>query len=220
MLIGFAPLPKHEFEIKCAYSGCDGTKRNKIMAKMLGFNIELSLAGLTQPYFEDALRSKNNGGDLSADSVLRVKWNRLNFFTDHWFLGRVEINMRTLESAGRVWSLENPSLTNAPAWLGDLPKSTGSFFPAYNENHLYFSVSIPRFGLTFENKEPVVNGAVINEIPPLGTNYKMKQPAVFKATNRFLPLSVVIEECQMAMATLKNIKLEVVEFVKLENSPL
>jgi hypothetical protein len=214
MIIGRTPVPLYDFQITCAYSGC-ATKTMSVDANIAGMKVPLSFGGLTEPYFEDAYRTKNNGADLHPESVLRVRWKRLEFFGQHRLLGRVEIRMLTEKSTGRVESLARSTRLLQASWLADsLPPANDSFFPAINENRLYFRISLPRFGLEFENYEPAVNGAVINQILPLSTLYTLQSPVKFTSTSRLAPFSMTLEKCRMAMAILQNIALSVGSLTK------
>lgn len=180
-----------------------------------GVRFPLSFGGLTEPFFEDAYRTNNNGADLHPDTILRVRWKRLEFFSQHPVLGRIEIKMITEKSTGRVQSLARSKPMLETSWLQDTPMSMSKeFFPAANENRLYFRISLPRFGLEFENTEPVVNVALIEQIPPVSTLYKLQAPVKFKATNRLFPLSLTLEKCRMAMAILRDVKLDLESLTK------
>jgi hypothetical protein len=214
MIVGRTLVPQYDFQIMCAYSGC-ASKTMTVDASIAGMRFPLSFGGLTEPYFEDAYRTSNNGADLHPDTILRVRWKRLEFFSEHPVLGRIEIKMITDKSTGRVQSLARTRPVLTTNWLNDaLPPPGTGFFPAVNENRLYFKISLPRFGLDFENSEPVVNGAVIDQIPPLSTLYRLQGPVVFKSTSRLAPLSMTLEKCRMAMAVLRDINLAVESLVK------
>ena len=181
----------------------------------MGLKIPLSFGGLTEPYFEDAYRTTTNGADLHPDTILRVRWKRLEFFSEHHVLGPIEIKMITDKSTGRVQSLSRTQPLISVAWLPDaVPLASQTFFPAVNENRLYFQISLPKLGLQFENEDPVVNGAFINQIPPLSTLYRLQDPVRFSSTNSLVPLSMTLENCRMAMAVLRSIKLEVESLTK------
>lgn len=214
MIVGRTLVPMYDSQITCAYSGCS-SKTMSVDASIAGMRFPLSFGGLTEPYFEDAHRTSDNGADLHPDTILRVRWKRLQFFSEHPVLGRIEIKMISEKSTGRVQSLARakPLLSG---WIQDAfpPNQGHSFFPAINENRLYFRISLPRFGLEFENDEPVVNGAVIEQIPPLSTAYRLQKPVQFRSASRLNPFTMTLENCRMAMAVLRDIKLTVESLTK------
>lgn len=171
----------------------------------------VNFVGASVPGFEDPPRTSDAGRDLPVDTVLRVRWEKLTFDGHDAIFGPIKINMVTQSSTGRVYSLANPERRGFGDWLVDGETSSGGFFPAVNENRLYFNVEIPRFALRLVNSDPVENGALIGAIPPKGIEYRLKDPVDFHGP-RYLPLKVRLGNCRMAMTVLNDVRLEVTDF--------
>jgi hypothetical protein len=219
MIVGELPRFDGEFHIECAYAGCPGrTKAMQVDVNVGPFHRRVSFAGITAPRFEDPPLTAAFGADLPPESILRVRWDRLTFYGEDPVLGSISIELDTARSLGRVRSLGTPGARTFANWINAEKRPGGTFFPAINENRLYFTVNVPRFGVTARNDIPVVNGAVINAIPPQGEEYRLQQPVTFRSTRRLLPLSVTLQNCQMAMSVLQAISLEVVELRKISDN--
>ncbi|HLY80667.1 MAG TPA: hypothetical protein VKQ70_14900 [Caulobacteraceae bacterium] len=187
-----------------------------MVAKLGPFKRQLNFAGATFPRFEDPPITSSRGADLPRDTVLRVKWDRLTFFGRDSILGPIVISLKNKPSLGRVTSLSSHDLDRSKIWI-ELPRLSAehdSFFPAYNENALYFEMRVPRFSAIFENEFPVQNAAVVSHIPPEGVDYFLKAPVTFQRTAGWIPIDISIVECQMAMSTLKDIEITVKNFSK------
>ena len=204
----YGHLAKKNAEIKCAYAGCKAKTMN-VDLTVMGRKSYMSFAGTSYPAFELPPDSKNNGKDLPPDTVLRVRWDRLNFFGYHSFLGPVRIKMNTLNSGGRVHSIASDRISQTALWFkNDHAFQPDGYFPAVNENRLYFELEIPRFKLAYRNHDPVINGAVIDQVPPDNIEYELKEPVRFKSSSALAP-NLTLENCRMAMAILRNVSVEV-----------
>jgi hypothetical protein len=71
---------------------------------------------------------------------------------------------------------------------------TESFFPARNENELFFKIRIPRFGLRFENRDPVLNSSEITRIPPFYSIYHLDKKVRFHSRS-WLPIPIDVVSC-------------------------
>lgn len=215
MIVGELQPFRGEFNIQCAYSGCASrTKAMRVNVSVGPLSRRVAFAGITAPRFEEPPVTSALGADLPSDTILRLRWDRLSFYGQDSVLGAVNIHIDTARSLGRVRSLSGAATQSFASWL-DAKPTGGTFFPAVNENRLYFTVEVPRFGIVAKNDSPVVNGAVINAIPPQGEEYRLQNPVAFRSTSRFMPLTVTLEDCQMAMSVLQAIRLEVVSLQKL-----
>ena len=211
MIVGDVPEVDGEFQLKCAYPGC-GNKKMQVDISIGPFRRRVNFIGVTAPGFEDPPQTAASGRDLPTSTVLRVRWERLTFNGEDPILGPVQIDMITQPSTGRVYSLANPSRGDFGDWLIEGTESAANtFFPAVNENRLYFTIHIPRFGIRMRNSEPVDNGAVIDAIPPKGINYRLKRPVSIRGP-RLLPVRASLENCRMAMTILSAVDLEVIDF--------
>lgn len=209
MLVGdYGHLPKSTLELKCAYAGCKA-KTMKVNVGLLGTSTEVSFVGTSYPVFELPPHSRDKGRDLDSDTVLRVRWDRLNFYATHPLMGPIRLKIDSQRSGGRVHSRKSGRVKDTDLWFSkglDLPDD--GYFPAVNENRLFFNLEVPRFGLLYRNETPVVNGAIIDQIPPDNIEYELHSPVRFKSGSPMAP-AITLENCRMAMALLERVGVEV-----------
>lgn len=179
---------------------------------MLGQQMTLNFAGASYPQFELPPQTQNFGKDMKRDAVLRVRWDRLSFYSAHKYLGPIRLRIDTQKSGGRVQSVAGQQVSGDKVWMAEQPafKEDG-YFPAANENRLFFELELPRWGLRYKNVDPVINGALLDRIPPDNIEYEMQNPVKFKPDLPLAP-SITLEACRMAMALLERVEAKVVSF--------
>jgi hypothetical protein len=215
---------KQDSQIKCAYAGCKDAvslkKASRTRGKMNGTSIELNFAGLSDPQIYEAPSTQSQGEDFPPEEVLNVRWFRLDFFAQHPDLGSVQLGLRkTPHSLGRVQSFSHYAFDASKVYVDTVGvRSAGRFFPAHNYNQFYFQIDVPKLGLQFVSDKPVENAAVIDRIPPINSEYAFKSPVKFQSLGTQAPVEFNLEECQLGMATLLNVGIEVVEFRKISDT--
>jgi hypothetical protein len=124
--------------------------------------------------------------ELTSSSSLSIHWRGGGFLGHHWLLG--EFHAEILADATGANQSHGTVRPTAQAREG------AQFFPAWNENELWFKFRFPRFGLTFVSQAPVRNAAEITSIPPFRTPYQLSQPTTL-SHSRWRWLRVKIAQC-------------------------
>lgn len=202
-------------EIACAYAGCrDGVgfkKSASVAAKFAGRDVSLKFGGFTDPILERPVVSNARFSDLPPDEIIGLGWRRMQFFSNHPEIGDISFEMRVdgPPSRGRIISLSNGRIGNLDTF-SDFSglHATGNFFPAINENEIYFRVKIPSIKKTFISHKPLRNSSVVTEIPPLNVDYHFAEPLEFVSEDGD-GTTFTIEDCIISITILKNVTMEV-----------
>jgi hypothetical protein len=137
---------------------------------------------------------------LAKNTNVPLVWDSAIFYGEHWLLGPIVVKLPTHTAA--------PSATGVVRSL-----QTETFFPALNRNTFNFQIELPRLGVLFTSKDPMVNEAQIQSIPPFQAEYKLVQPLKYTATaaqrrTLFATIAgdIVLETCTVKLMELKNIQ--------------
>lgn len=146
--------------------------------------------------------------ELSPDSTLTIRWTGGGFFARHWLLGEIVMEALAGERGSEAASTGTVRPVAREEAEGRFTAKT--FFPARNENELWFRIRVPRFGLVFENEEPVVNEAEITQVPPVGSVYKLREPVLFRS-QRWQRLKLRIAACVVQTLAEEHLEAAVIE---------
>lgn len=150
-------------------------------------------------------------------SSLSVRWHRLDFIGRHPLLGLLEVRLagphhsqgiiRSLAAEGvEIPELFRTAMARVPAPIRtEIPasKPAEGFFPAFNQNEIYFAISVPRLGAVFHASEPVRNASIVWQVPPVGSTYVLMNRPTFDQISGPVQLpSITVEECILTMSKL------------------
>ena len=173
-----------------------------LQIRCLGIRRQVALGGVAEAYFPD--RDQAGMDRLRPRDTVRVVWEKAVFHGADSFLGRITARLLPARTGEMPASLIS-SLSQVPG---------GSFFPAISRNYLMFQITVPRFNLVFESKEPVVNSARIDKLPPYGAVYSLEGQVRFQAVAgsgwwRHLLKTITIEKCEIKLVELQNIRIRI-----------
>jgi hypothetical protein len=191
--------------------GCPGWRSLTANVELVSLRFPLKGAGPLETVVEDErgqVLDSVSRDELSPDSTLTIRWTGGGFFARHWLLGEIAIEAL----AGNRDSEAASTGTVRPVAVegGEGRSAARAFFPARNENELWFRIRVPRFGLVFENEEPVVNEAEITQIPPVGSVYKLRAPVLFRSPRR-RGLKLRIAACVVQTLAEEHLEATVIE---------
>jgi len=145
-------------------------------ARFGSFRLKLIGSSDSELFYKKEDRREEPLGKQEVDSLenpqakLAIEWKYATYYAYHWLLGPIIIELNhDRENRGIIRAID----------------SEDGFFPASNENHLFFTIYLPRFHLQFRNEQPVVNSSVIMQIPPLHSTYLFNIPMEFKSNSWF-----------------------------------
>lgn len=181
-------------------NGEDFVRGAMIRASFLGVPISLIAGGFMETEVTDKnTRAPVRERDLRTDTELDITWKTCHFLARHPLLGDVHIDLDDRRGPSRGTVISRARHTGA---------DRGGFFPAYNENRLYFRIQLPRAGVEYTSELPIINSAEIRAIPPIGVPYHLSAPVVFKANRRWLP-SLKVLLCVVRMMNEERLRLVV-----------
>jgi hypothetical protein len=135
------------------------------------------MAGAAEAFFPD--RSDDDLRDLLAGDSFELVWQDSVFHGRDPVLGEVTASLKRGPGAPRTSGLVR-SNASVPQQPFELSQGGVDFFPATNRNELHFEFILPRFNAIFDSSAPIINEAVIREIPPFGTIYRLIQPVTLE----------------------------------------
>lgn len=141
--------------------------------------LELNMGGMADAHFVGVDTEEDFAARL-GEGEIRVEWRDAVFHGSHPVLGEISATLRS--PAHLQPSLGVVRAMNLPPGGGGAPAvAPGAFFPALSRNEFYFRFQVPRLGLHLESSEPIVNEAVVHEVPPRKEVFRLSQPARFAA---------------------------------------
>lgn len=182
--------------------GAGSPRCGRVQLRAHGVPFTVNVAGVAKATFPG--NENVDVAGLSTSSDIRLTWEDAVFYGKHWLLGPIFITLPKGGAAGFA------------AAAGSIrSQSTSALFPALNRNEFPFQIHLPRLGSRFSSDQPVINEAVITEIPPLRTEYHLVTPVRYRqtqaSTSIFSPITgdVVLEECAVKLLELRDIHVTV-----------
>lgn len=143
-------------------------------------------------------------GQLDEAVPLNIRWTGGGFRGRHWLLGKFGFDVKPAQ--GELGAAATGSTgTVVPATTNVRPE--GVYFPAINDNELWFSARVGALG-DLDQLGPVRNSAVIRQIPPIGTEYRLREPVAFRSA-RWARLQARIIECVVETLAEENLDAQV-----------
>ena len=183
---------------RCASNGPD--RMTRFLISVGGIKRTVFLGGVADAWFPD--RTPEQLANLPAGDTFGVRWEDAVFTGRDKYLGEITASLRPEPSGGSssfVRSLAAPT-------EGRESEAPEGFFPALNRNFLQFELHVPRIGAVLSSEKPIVNEAMITEIPPYGSIYKLVEPVEFSvaATENLLrPLAAVVPQVTIQACDVK-----------------
>ena len=192
--------------------GCGGSRSGNALVALGPLRFSLDMVGPMETELLDRTRDGapiESATGLGPDSELELRWRDGRFLGRHWLLGDVHAEMRSTTSAREPG--EDPSGgVVQPIGRRDPSRASGGFFPAHNENRLWFTFRFPRLRLAFEHEEPVRNAAEITQIPPYGTPFPLREPGWLREL-RWRWLKLRIAACVVRTMAEEHLQADVVD---------
>lgn len=170
---------------------------SSLIIRAFGHSREVAMGGFAHAVFPQYDTQEIQ--TLSRSDSVIVRWEEAVFRGRDTVLGDVIAKL----NKSKLLALPESNIVSN----GDLLSS--GFFPAENVNYLPFQIALPRFGVKMVSDVPVVNRAIINEVPPYGSIYKLSSSVKFSNEGGLFPLRVSLEQCSVRLVELRNIKLDI-----------
>jgi hypothetical protein len=149
------------------------------------------------------------GGEIPADATLEVVWRDGHFLGRHWLLGEIRADLST----------EGPTVSRGVLQALHAGAGPKRFFPATNENQLWFVFGLPRFRITLAHTEPVINRADINGIPPYEILYPLREPVTLRSV-RWRWLKFRIASCVVKTMAEEGLRANVIDIRRRGNDAI
>lgn len=178
----------------------------EVVLSVSGIRMTANLGGVAKASFPT--KSTEELAELAAPDEFSVQWESAVFHGEHPILGKVTARLvDDVPTTGQASFVRSAVL--------DAPAAAGAFYPALNRNLLPFQIEVPRLGLVFRSSEPIVNSAMIDQIPPIGAIYQIENRPRFLAartlsTNILAAASpsIVVESCRVKLMELEGLRVE------------